>query len=363
MLASMADRYMQLRQSALSRSMMAIDWAVAFSTLTRAFRLSLQSLMLALGAWLVLQTEITAGAMIAASILLGRALAPLEQLIARWPQVIRAWEAHKNLREFLVNSGGTIKRTQLPKPVGKLEVKGVTLTSTAGRPPILYNVTFTLSPGEALGVVGKSGAGKTTLGRLVMGLVPPNLGEVRLGSALVSHYGAEEIGCHIGYLPQEPGFLPGTVAENIARMSIQPSDRMVVAAAKKAMAHELILTLPDGYDTQLEGEGICLSSGQRQRIALARALYGNPVLLVLDEPNSALDQDGTLALNEAIRSMKSEGCAILIMTHRPVAISECDRLMVIEDGQIKALGPRDSVIKSMMRNASDIQQTITAAGP
>lgn len=163
---------------------------------------------------------------------------------------------------------------------------------------------------------------------------------------------------HVGYLPQDPMLITGTIAENIARMALEPNSDMVVAAAQKAKAHELILSLPDGYETRIEDNQIGLSGGQRQRIALARALYGDPVLLVLDEPNSALDQDGSEALNAAIRTMKEEGRSVVIMTHRPVAISECDRLMVVETGQVKALGPRDEIIRSMMKNASDIQRTI-----
>lgn len=176
---------------------------------------------------------------------------------------------------------------------------------------------------------------------------------------MVSQYTAEDLGAFVGYLPQEPKFPPGTIAENIARMAIRPDSSMVVAAAQKAMAHDLILSLPDGYETRFDDSRISLSGGQRQRIALARAFYGDPVLLVLDEPNSALDQEGSEALNAAIRAMKAEGCAVLVMTHRPVAIAECDRLMVLDSGQVKALGPRNAIIKSMMKNAAEIQRTVS----
>ena len=361
MLAPMTARYMDLRTAALSRSMAAVDWTGAFSTLTRAVRLALQSFVLALGAWLVLRGEITAGAMIAASILLGRALAPVEQLIGRWPQLLCARQANASLKDFLRDCPDEKSRTQLPKPVGRLDLNGVTLTSTIGGPPILYNITFSLSPGEALGVIGRSGSGKTTIAKSILGMVSPNIGEVRLGGALISHYTAEELAAFVGFLPQEPKFPPGTIAENIARMTIKPDSQMVVAAAQKAMAHEMILSLPNGYETHLEDAGVGLSGGQRQRIALARAFYGDPVLLVLDEPNSALDQEGSEALNTAIRALKVKGGAILVMTHRPIAIAECDRLMVIEGGQVKALGSRDSIIKSMMKNASDIQRTVAGA--
>lgn len=357
MMKPVTARFMNQRVAALQENMRAVDWTGAFSTFTKAFRLSLQSLVLALGAWLVLRGEITAGAMIAASILLGRALAPIEQLIGRWPQIARARQARASLTEFLGSMPERPARTKLPRPEGKLDIKGVTVTTVPGSPPVLYNVSFSLQPGEALGVIGRSGSGKTTIAKTILGLVQPNIGEVRLGGALISHYSSEDVGTHIGYLPQEPMLITGTIAENIARMALAPDSAMIVAAAKKAKAHELILSLPDGYETRIEDNQIGLSGGQRQRIALARALYGDPVLLVLDEPNSALDQEGSDALNAAIRTMKTEGRSVVIMTHRPVAISECDQLLVVEAGMVKAHGPRDEIIKSMMKNASDIQRS------
>lgn len=362
MLEPVTTRFVERRNAALRQNMGAVDWTGAFSTFTKAFRLSLQSLVLALGAWLVLQGEVTAGAMIAASILLGRALAPIEQIIGRWPNIVRTQQARKSLASFLTDVPELPERTRLPRPEGSLSLKGVTVTTGPGTPPILYNVSFEMAPGEALGVIGRSGSGKTTIAKSILGLVPPNVGEVRLGGALVSHYSPDDLGAHIGYLPQDPMLITGTIAENISRMSLQPDSQMVVSAAQKAKAHDLILSLPDGYETRIEDNQIGLSGGQRQRIALARALYGDPVLLVLDEPNSALDQEGSEALNAAIRTMKSEGRSIVIMTHRPVAISECDKLLVVENGHIKAHGPRDEVIRSMMKNASDIQKSIGGQG-
>ena len=358
MLAPVVARFIDRRGEALQKSMGAVDWTGAFSTFTKSFRLSLQSLVLALGAWLVLQGEITAGAMIAASILLGRALAPIEQIIGRWPQVARARQARASLSGFLKAVPQPEDRTRLPRPEGRLDVKGVTVTKAPGTPPLLYNVSFSIEPGEALGVIGRSGSGKTSIAKCILGLVEANLGEVRLGGALIGHYSIEDLGAHVGYLPQDPMLISGTIAENIARMALEPDSDMVVAAAQKAKAHELILSLPDGYQTRVEDNQIGLSGGQRQRVALARALYGDPVLLVLDEPNSALDQEGSEALNAAIQTMKAEGRSVVIMTHRPVAISECDRLMVVDNGQVKAIGPRDEIIKSMMKNASDIQRTM-----
>ena len=358
MLGPVVERFIARRGEALDRNMTAVDWTGAFSTFTKAFRLSLQSLVLALGAWLVLAGEITAGAMIAASILLGRALAPIEQIIGRWVQIARFRTSRTSLAGFLANAETPPDRVRLPRPEGRLEVKGVTLATGAGKPPILHNVTFTVAPGEVLGVIGRSGSGKTTIAKTILGLVPSTAGEVRLGGALISHYTPEDFGAHVGYLPQDPMLITGTIAENIARMALAPDSERVIAAAQKAKAHELILSLPDGYETRVEDNQIGLSGGQRQRIALARALYGDPVLLVLDEPNSALDQEGSEALNEVLRTMKSEGRSVIVMTHRPVAIQECDRLIVVDAGRVKADGPRDEVIRSMMKNAADIQRTI-----
>jgi ATP-binding cassette subfamily C protein len=356
MLSPVSERWMQRRVAALQENMVAVDWTGAFSTFTKAFRLSLQSLVLALGAWLVLRGELTAGAMIAGSILLGRALAPIEQIIGRWPQIARARQGWASLTALFAEDRDQTKRTRLPRPEGKLDVSGVTITTAPGKPPVLYNVSFSVTPGEALGVIGRSGSGKTTIAKTILGLAQPNIGEVRLGGALVSHYTPEDLGAHIGYLPQDPMLITGTIAENIARMALEPDSDAGVAAAQKAKAHELILSLPDGYDTRIEDNQIGLSGGQRQRIALARALFGDPVLLVLDEPNSALDQEGSEALNAAIRTMKSEGRSVIIMTHRPVAISECDRLLVVDGGAVKSYGARDEVIKSMMKNADDVQR-------
>ena len=358
MIKPVTQRWMNHRMTALQDNMTAVDWTGAFSTFTKAFRLSLQSLVLALGAWLVLAGELSAGAMIAGSILLGRALAPIEQIIGRWPQIARARQGWKSLERFWDDMPDVPERTKLPRPQGQLDVKGVTVTTAPGKPAILYNVSFSVAPGEALGVIGKSGSGKTTIAKTLLGLVTPNLGETRLAGALIQHYPTDDLGNYIGYLPQDPMLITGTIAENIARMSLTPDSAMVVAAAKKAKAHELILSLPEAYETRIEDNRISLSGGQRQRIALARALFGDPVLLVLDEPNSALDQEGSEALNSAIATMKSEGRSVIIMTHRPVAISECDTLMVVEKGAIKAHGPRDEIIKSMMKNADGISRIV-----
>ncbi|WP_300072913.1 type I secretion system permease/ATPase [uncultured Ruegeria sp.] len=352
-------RWLSQRSNALSQTIAASDWTGSFTSLTKSLRLFLQSAMLALGAWLVLQNEMTPGAMIAGSILLGRALAPVEQAVGQWGVIERARSAWTSLNKFLDQTPPEIARTKLPVPAANLKAKSLTVIPPGSNTPTLRNVTLSLEPGKALGVIGKSGSGKTTLAKALLGLWPPAAGEIRLGGATLDQYDATDLGRHIGYLPQQVTLFNGTVAENIARMSENPDPEAVVAAAKKANAHELILTLEKGYDTFLEGNDSQLSGGQKQRIALARALYGDPVLLILDEPNSALDADGTEALNAAVRGLKATGKSAIIMTHRPQAISECDDLAVVEKGQLVKSGSRDEVLNAMVQNAGAIKRKLS----
>jgi PrtD family type I secretion system ABC transporter len=353
-----ARRWSAGQDAALDRATAAGDTGGLFGSFTRAFRLFLQSAILAAGAWLVLQGQITGGAMIAASILLGRALAPIELAIGQWPVLQRARAARASLSRLLAENPAPAALTPLPTPEARLDVRGVTVTGRPGDPPVLQNVTVSLAPGEALGIIGRSGSGKSTLARVLTGLLRPQAGEVRLGGATLAQYGPDGLGRHIGYLPQEVRFLDGTVAENIARMTLSPDPERVVEAARKAHVHDIVLKLPEGYDTRLGPGDRNLSGGQKQRLALARALYGDPVLLVLDEPNSALDAEGSEALNAVVAAMKAEGKGVVIMTHRPTAISTCDRLLVLDAGRVAALGPRDEIIRSMLRNAGDVQRVV-----
>ena len=357
MIDAVTARWRAKRVEALGLNVGARDWTGGFTSFTRAFRLFLQSAILAVGAWLVLQAEITAGAMIAASILLGRALAPVEQSLGQWPVIRRAQTAWISLEEFLKNQPASDKRTELPRPAAALLVDNVTVLAPGGGVAVIGQIRFELAPGEALGVIGRSGSGKTTLARTLLGLVRPATGEVRLDGATIDQYG-DDLGLHIGYLPQDPHLFDGTVAENIARMKVNPRSDAVIAAAKKARVHDLITSLPQGYDTPISQRDLRLSGGQKQRLALARAIYGDPVLLILDEPNSALDAEGTEALNETIRLFKSLERSVMVMTHRPMAISECDRLMVMDKGRITALGERDEILKSMLRNSEDIKRAL-----
>ena len=355
---AMTDRWTRLQNAAVDQSMRASDWTGSFTSFTRAFRLFLQSAMLAVGAWLVLQNQITAGAMIAASIILGRALAPIESGLAQWPTVQRARAGWRDLKTLLAEIPEHQDPTELPAPAARLDVKGVTLVVRRGDKPVLHQVSLDVAPGEAVGVIGRSGSGKTTLARVLVGLVAPTAGEVRLAGATLDQYGPERLGHYIGYLPQDVQFFDGTVAENIAQMASEPDQLKVVAAAQKARVHEIILGLPQGYDTRIGSADAQLSGGQKQRLALARALYNDPVLLVLDEPNSALDAEGSEALNAAVQAMKAENRAVLIMTHRPTAISACDKLLILDDGKPAGYGPRDEIIKAMMKNAGDVQRVV-----
>lgn len=354
----MQDRWISLQDAAVDQTMRASDWTGSFSAFIRAFRLFLQSAMLAVGAWFVLQNELTAGAMIAASILLGRALAPIDVGVSQWGVVQRARGGWKAIRALLGHKYACDPGTVLPAPAAHLDVRSVTLILNRGEKPVLSQVSLEVASGQALGIIGRSGSGKTTLARIITGIVAPSAGEVRLASATLDQYGTDRLGRYIGYLPQEVQFFDGTVAENIARMAAEPDDTKVVAAAKKARVHDIILSLPEGYDTKVNGAAVSLSGGQKQRLGLARALYDDPVLLVFDEPNSALDSEGSEALNAAVTAMKSEGRAVLIMTHRPTAISTCDNLLVLDGGRVAAYGPRDEIIRKLMKNAGDVQRVV-----
>lgn len=356
----MASRWHIMRDRALDETIRASDWTGLFTAFTKTFRLFLQSAMLAVGAFLVLRNEMTAGAMIASTILLGRALAPIEQSIGQWPLIQRALNGWGMLSKLLGDTPVEDRVIELPRPAAALTLRGLTVFAPGSKQPTLSQISFSLSPGEALGVIGKSGSGKSTLVKTILGLCPAVAGEIRLGGATLDQYDLDDLGSLIGYLPQQVGLFNGTVAENIARMSMTPDEAKVIEAAQKANAHEMILSLPDGYMTVVQGQDSQLSGGQRQRIALARALYNDPLLLVLDEPNSALDADGSQALNLAVRDFKNTDRAVIITTHRPAAIAECDRLIVIDHGRIKADGPRDDVMQAMLRNFEGVQKTLNS---
>ncbi|PTV95071.1 ATP-binding cassette subfamily C protein [Rhodobacter aestuarii] len=347
-------RWRKARSQAADSMLGATDMGGGFTTFTKTFRIFLQSAILALGAYIVLQGEMTAGAMIAGSILMGRALAPVEQAVGGWAIVSRARDGWGRLALLLSTMPRQPNHTALPRPKAVLEAQTLTVAPPGSQSPTLRAVSFRLDPGQALGVIGPSGAGKSTLARAICGLWRPANGSLRLDGATLDQYDPDVLGQLIGYLPQRVTLFDGTIAENIARLSDNPNPEMVVDAAKRAAAHKLILDLPEGYDTKVTQAGGRLSGGQIQRIGLARALYGNPVLLVLDEPNANLDNEGSQALNIAVRGMKAAGGAVLIMAHRPAAIAECDTLLVLDNGIRRAFGPREEVLKAMVQNAAEI---------
>jgi ATP-binding cassette subfamily C protein len=356
------DRWQTARTASLGKGMVAAAVAGGFGALTKTFRLFLQSAMLGLGAWLVLQDQLTAGAMIAGSILMGRALAPIETAVGQWAVAQRANEAWHRLTDLLSKEPIAQPRTALPRPRAMLEVEGVSVAPPGEQAALLRMVSFKVEPGQALGVIGPSGAGKSTLAKALTGVWRPIVGKIRLDGAAIDQYDPDVLGRLIGYLPQRITLFDGTIAENIARLDLQPDSARVVEAARKADAHDMIVRLPQGYDTRVSASGGRLSGGQMQRIGLARALYGDPVLVILDEPNSNLDNAGSIAMNTAIRTMKTEGKSVLIMAHRPAAIQECDLLLVLEDGLRKAFGPRDQVLRDQVKNHTEILKPVAPGG-
>ena len=325
-----------------------------FGAFTKFFRLFLQSAALGLGAYLAIKGEISSGSIIAASILLSRALQPVEQLVGGWTQVIQARGALNTLSELFDKTKPIdIDRTQLPTPMGAVELDRVVVRAPGRDELVLKAVSLKIAPGESLGIVGSSGAGKTTLARVIAGALAPDQGIVRMDGANYTDWDADALAEHIGYLPQDPSLMSGTVKDNISRfaawrgMPVEKIDQMAVDAATKAGVHDLILKLPKGYDTPLAPGGRGLSAGQAQRVALARALFGDPTLLILDEPNSALDAEGEASLLRSIQGAKARGATVLIVAHRTGILAGVDRLLVMRDGAIERLGPREEVLAKL----------------
>lgn len=352
------EKWLKARRKALAMSVRATGVGATYSTVSRTLRLFLQSGMLGLGAWLVLRGEIAPGVMITSSILMARALQPVETLVNQWSIVQRAKRGWNNIGQLLNDVPPDRNVVDLPRPDARLEVQGISAMPPRGTVATLKNLSFSINPGEAIGVIGPSGAGKSTLARCLTGVWPVQMGRITLDGATLDQYGAEALAGYIGYLPQHVALFDGTVAENIARLSQSADPTRVIEAARRADAHEMILKLSDGYNTRVHAVATQLSGGQIQRIGLARALFSNPVLLILDEPNSNLDNEGSLALNRAVHAMKVAGNAVLIMAHRPSAIKECDKLLVLEDGQCKAWGPRDQVMSEMLKNVQVIRKSV-----
>jgi len=355
-------RWQQARGKSLETTIAAQDAGGTYSALIKTLRMFLQSAMLGLGALLVLEGWATGGVMIASSILLGRALAPIEQIVGQWAVIQRGREGWRNLSVLLGEVPEEQKRTALPRPKAQLELEQVTVVPPGEQQATLRMMSFKVEPGQAVGVIGTSGSGKSTLARAITGVWRVAAGKIRLDGAALDQYDPDILGKYIGYLPQRVTLFDGTIKDNIARLSPEPDDLEVVRAAKAAAAHEMILKLPDGYDTRVTANGGRLSGGQIQRIGLARALYGDPVIVVLDEPNSNLDNDGSIALNLAIKNLKEKGAAVLIMAHRPAAIQECDMLLMVEGGARRAFGPKDEILREMVANHRQIATTGQVGG-
>lgn len=344
LLARWHMRHLDIRQN-IEQSTSIIS---RLTSLTKSLRLILQILILGAGAWLVLRGELTGGGMIAASIILSRALSPVERALGAWRSFISARSASSNLRNLFDSVRGQETTFQLPEPSGELRIEGLRYFPRGGSLPILKKVDLFLAPGETCGIIGPSGSGKSTLCRLIVGAWKPNQGHVRLDGADVTNWDPDDLGRHIGYLPQTVELFPGTIAQNIARMH-DCDDAAVIEAAKLAGVHEMILRLPAGYDTDVGQHGHLLSGGQKQCIGLARAVFGAPALIVLDEPNSNLDNIGEQSLRRALVWLKQQGSTILIVAHQPNILRSADKVLVLKNGLVADFGERETVLRNLMQ--------------
>ena len=359
MLPHIRKRWHGLHQKQLRLQAAASDQAAVIGGLTKFVRITMQSLALGIGALLVLDGKMTAGSMIAASVLVSRALAPIELLVGNWKQIIVGRADYARLRELLSVHPARQYGMALPVPVGAVRFEGVSTAAPGTTIAILKQLTFAIDAGDTIAVIGPSGSGKSTLARLLVGVWPAMAGTVRLDGADLYRWSKDELGPHVGYLPQDIELFDGTVAENIARFGEVDSEKVILAAQRAGM-HELILRLPKGYDTPLGVGGSALSGGQKQRVGLARALYGDPSLIVLDEPNSNLDEQGERALADTIRDLHARAKTSVLITHRLSAVSVVNKIMVLSDGTIKAFGPRDEIVSALQ--GKPVQRRQTPAG-
>lgn len=346
MLPALRERWFKFQGTVLEKQTEASDKAARINSLSRMVRISLQSLALGVGALLAIKNEISPGMMIASAILLGLALKPVEMAISTWKQLINARAAYHRLEELLQEFPERGAKMSLPRPCGNIAIENAVAVPPGSHTAVLRGLNFAINQGDVVGIIGPSAAGKTSLARLLVGVWPAQSGKVRLDGAEIYRWNKDELGPHIGYLPQDVELFEGSIAENIARFGeIDPEK--VIDAARRAGMHEIALRFPQGYDTPL-GEGGCqLSGGQRQRIGLARALYGDPALVVLDEPNSNLDEVGEIALLRAVTDLKSRGVTVALISQRTNVLSAVDKLMVLRDGQMHLYGPRDQVLSAL----------------
>ena len=357
MLGESVERWRELHDKAAAGSQRATDRVEWLSALSRAIRLLAQSAILALGAYLAIKQQISAGSIVAASIVSGRALGPIDQLIGSWRTLVRTRQAYARLTQHLHAAADPDERLDLPVPLGRVAVENATKLVPApraagGRRTILDRIRFELRPGDGLGVIGPSACGKSTLARLLCGVWIPDMGSVRLDGATFDQWDADRVGRYVGYLPQSVELLAGTLAQNIARFTPDATDEEVVAAAQLAGVHDMILALTDGYSTRVAEGAVVLSGGQIQRIALARAVFRRPPLVVLDEPNSSLDAEGDQALTECIRTLRHAGSTVVVMAHRPSAIAAVDTILMLDAGRQLAFGPKTEILRKVTKVAS-----------
>ncbi len=353
MLGAMRKRWQSAQDESLNSHMLASDRGGLLSSLSRTLRLIFQSMILAVGAYLAVGQEISPGTMIAASIIMSRALAPLEMAVAQWSQFqgfLRSWQ---RLTKLLQETPPKPHRMELPKPKGRLTVENLAAYAPNAEKPLVGGISFDLPPGSGLGIIGPTGAGKSTLARALVNAWPFVRGQVRLDGATLDQWDPDVVGMSLGYLPQEVELFDGTIGQNIARFVPEPDPQAIVKAAQQANVHELVLRMNDGYNTRIGEGGLKLSAGQRQRIGLARALYGDPVLIVLDEPNANLDAEGETALVQSIAGARQRGATVIVIAHRPSAIAALDQLMVLREGRPVAYGPKEEVLKKVMARPID----------
>jgi ATP-binding cassette subfamily C exporter for protease/lipase len=355
MLPNLMSRWFKLHGRFLQLQGEASEKSGVVTAMSKFVRVSVQSLVLGFGALLVIDGKMTPGMMIAGSILLGKATGPIDQLIGVWKQWSGVKSSYQRLNELLQNNPPRFAGMDLPKPQGAVSVEGVTAAAPGSQVAVLKGLSFALAPGDVLGIIGPSGSGKSTLARLLVGVWPAVVGKVRLDGADIFQWNKDQLGPHIGYLPQDIELFAGTVSDNIARFGEVDSEK-VITAAKRAGVHEMILHFPQGYDTRLGDGGAGLSGGQKQRIGLARAMYDDPSVLVLDEPNSNLDDIGEQALVVAINDLRQHGKTIVMITHRTSVLGVTNKLLLLRDGVAQAFGPRDDVLNALNQANQQQQQ-------
>ena len=345
----LSRRWSETNEEYIEGNQRASDVTGGLGAVAKVLRMMLQSAVLAVGAWLVIYQEATAGIIIAGSILSARALAPVDLAIAHWKGFVAARQSWRRLSELLEKLPTPQTQTLLHPPEKKLSVENVSIVPPGEQRVIVADVAFAVDAGHGLGIIGPSGSGKSSLIRALVGVWQPARGKVRLDGAALDQWSPDILGRHIGYLPQDVELFAGTIAQNICRFDPEAKSEMIIAAAKEAGVHEMVIKMRDGYDTQIGEQGSALSAGQAQRVALARALYGDPFLIVLDEPNSNLDADGDEALTRAVRSARERGAIVIVVAHRPVGIEGVDQLLVLKDGRMQAFGPKEQVLGQVLQ--------------